>query len=310
MARKLPPLCTVSEPDINDLPSIKSTKAALVCDRRRSSSNRALPSIQVPRTPASPNLGSATPGHRRFKPRPSPLLPPTPYSCATPSTRGDALGGARTPATPKVRFESKAIAAKQQKARFVGGSFRLNSKLGHEVFGSKIVRKHEIASHLQAFSGMRVGRDGTVSSEDFIKHLEKHDPALRRHAHSIYSTLCPGGQPLNFRMLIHGLYPAAKKEDIEALARIAMSGSKNLPRPSSPPVRGIPSKRDIQYATEVYQFWNKSGSGLLNFRECEAGLVETGMNDKDIDNALDELFSNEYDVVSLKNFIVWFSATM
>lgn len=310
--RKVPPspLGSLSEPDLFRLPAISTTTSE--CERRRSLTGgctRRLPSIQVPCTPASPALKTTTPGHRRFNAR-SPMIPPTPLTCATPSTRcGDAQGGAKTPGS-RVRFESSAITnSNNAKSRFVSGSFKLNSKLNYNVFDAKIVRKQEIESHLQAFVGMKVGRDGNVSIQEFTRHLEKHDPALLRHANSIYSTLSPGGRPLNFRALIHALYPAAKKQDIDALARMATSNS-NRRRPASPPVRGVPTKRDIQYAMEVYQFWNTSGSGRLTFRECEMGLVETGLNDNDIDNALDEMFTDEHSTVSLKNFTVWFAACM
>lgn len=300
------PVCTVSEPDLTRLPSIQKPSVAEGSARRRNSAfdglAHELPHIRIPCSPVTPSLKSTTTaGSRRVHQLPTPSQSPS-TCCHSPGTPKDATTGTKV----RVRFERSALIHKST-SRFVKGSSRLNSKLNQHLFEGKIVQQKEVNSHLQAFADMRIGRDGTVSMEDFIRHIEKRAPALLEHARSLYSRLTPGGQTLSFRNLMHGLYPAATHSDVDALTRIAMNRHRPI---ASPPVCGQPSKRDIKYATDVYHYWNKSGTGSLTYSECEAALIDAGLLDSEIDAALDEMFTDEFSTVSLRYFVSWFSACM
>ena len=173
----------------------------------------------------------------------------------------------------------------------VTGSQHLNKLVGQDVFDSITVTNKDMAQFLHIFIDMEVSPDGTVSRANFKAHIALTAPNLMEYAMSMYDKALDssvtrqtsrGGvksECLDFRRLLHCIFPTAGKQDIEELVKMAtrarLAAHATLARAT-----GRPLPRVLKHANPrgLFSLWNTSNTGRLTLDECFEGMDAMTLN--------------------------------
>jgi Ca2+-binding EF-hand superfamily protein len=162
------------------------------------------------------------------------------------------------------------------------------------------------------FKGINVSNNGTVSIQEFEKHMARVAPELLPNAQRMYNAACKKGaskgkcdSELDFQSLLSVLFPSATKRDVKELVQMTINRKPNK--------QAGPTAEQLHDAGTVFKFWNKTGDGLLTYQEMENGLEGLRMTEEDVDEWLEDVFGRDggpdaRNCVNLAEFTAWFTS--
>jgi hypothetical protein len=158
------------------------------------------------------------------------------------------------------------------------------------------------------FKGINVSNNGTVSVQEFEKHMARVAPELLPNAQRMYNAACKKGRcdsELDFQSLLSVLFPSATKNDVKELLQMTIDRKPNN--------HAGPTAEQLQDAGTVFKFWNKAGDGLLTYEEMEDGLEGLRMAEEDVGDWLEDVFGRDgrpdtRTCVNLAEFTAWFTS--
>mmetsp|Transcript_23288 Transcript_23288/g.59529 ORF Transcript_23288/g.59529 Transcript_23288/m.59529 type:complete len:329 (-) Transcript_23288:462-1448(-) len=181
----------------------------------------------------------------------------------------------------------------------IHGSLAMNSRSGTNAFGLQVVRRRSMQRLWQAYRDVDADGDGYVSLAEFKRYVKRTQQHVASMATSIFYSLDKKKEgTITFPGLLEAMFPAASREDIHILMRMA--------RPKGFMVHQKPDDNLMKEIRDIFSIYDDNRSGTLDFDEFTHALALIGFDEAEAASMFKEIDKDGSGEVSYQEFEFWY----